>query len=106
MMSSYNLLNGIHTNERRDLLENILRDEFGFMGIVMTDWLIASVPNLGSKHPASCASRIAAAGGALVMPGSKVDYDDMMSALKNGTLTRQQLEINASRLIRVIRTLI
>ena len=106
VMSSYNLLNGIHTNERRDLLENILRNEFGFKGIVMTDWLIASVPNLGSKHPASCASRIAAAGGALVMPGSKVDYDDMMSALKNGTLTRKQLEINATRLIRVIRTLI
>ena len=105
VMSSYNLLNGIHTNERRDLLENILRHEFGFKGIVMTDWLIASVPNYGSKHPASCASRVAAAGGELVMPGSKGDFDDMMSALKNGTLTRKQLEINATRLIRVIRSL-
>ena len=104
VMSSYNLLNGIHTNERRDLLENILRHEFGFKGIVMTDWLIASVPNYGSKHPASCASRVAAAGGELVMPGSKGDFDDMMSALKNGTLTRKQLEINATRLIRVIRS--
>ena len=105
VMSSYNLLNGIHTNERRDLLENILRHEFGFKGIVMTDWLIASVPNYGSKHPASCASRVAAAGSELVMPGSKGDFDDMMSALKNGTLTRKQLEINATRLIRVIRSL-
>ena len=71
----------------------------------MTDWLIASVPNYGSKHPASCASRVAAAGSELVMPGSKGDFDDMMSALKNGTLTRKQLEINATRLIRVIRSL-
>jgi beta-glucosidase len=39
------------------------------------------------------------------MPGSKGDFDDMMSALKNGTLTRKQLEINATRLIRVIRSL-
>ena len=103
VMSSYNLLNGIHTNERRDLLENVLRNEFGFKGIVMTDWLIGSVPNLGSRHPKSCASRIAAAGGEIVMPGSKADHDDMMEALRNGSLTRGQLEINATRLIRMIR---
>lgn len=105
VMSSYNLLNGVHTNERRGLLEDILRKEFGFKGIVMTDWIIDSVPNLGTKHPASKASRIAAAGGEIVMPGSKVDYEDMMEALKDGSLTREQLEINATRLIKVIRSL-
>lgn len=105
VMSSYNLLNGVHTNERRGLLEDILRKEFGFKGIVMTDWIIDSVPNLGIKHPASKASRIAAAGGEIVMPGSKVDYEDMMEALKDGSLTREQLEINATRLIKVIRSL-
>ena len=105
VMSSYNLLNGVHTNERRDLLEGALRDEFGFKGIVMTDWLIGSVPNYGTKHPKSCPSRIAAAGGEIVMPGCKDDHDDMMAALKSGTLTRKQLEINATRLLRVIRSL-
>lgn len=105
VMSSYNLLNGIHTNERKDLLENILRNEFGFKGIVMTDWLISSVPNYGTKHPASSAARVAAAGGEIVMPGSREDFDDMMSALKDGTLTRSRLEINATRLIRLIRAL-
>ena len=105
VMSSYNLLNGIHTNERRDLLEDILRHEFGFKGIVMTDWLVDGVPNYGSKHPASKASKVAAAGGELVMPGSKADHDDMMEALLDGSLTREQLEINASRLINVIRKL-
>ena len=105
VMSSYNLLNGVHTNERRDLLEGALRNEFGFKGIVMTDWLIGSVPNYGTKHPRSCASRIAAAGGEIVMPGCKDDHDDMMAALKAGSLTRKQLEINATRLLRVIREL-
>ena len=105
VMSSYNLLNGIHTNERRDLLEDILRHEFGFKGIVMTDWLIGGVPNYGTKHPASKASRVAKAGGELVMPGSKADYEDMMGALADGSLTREQLEINATRLINVIKKL-
>ena len=105
VMSSYNLLNGVHTNERRDLLEDVLRSEFGFKGFVMTDWEIASVPNLGKKHPTYSPSRIAAAGGEILMPGSKADFDDMMNGLKNGTLTRKQLEINATRLIRVIRML-
>ena len=37
LMTSYNLINGIHTSERRDLIEDILRAEFGYQGIVMTD---------------------------------------------------------------------
>ena len=105
VMSSYNLLNGIHTNERRDLLENVLRNEFKFKGIVMTDWLIGSVPNYGKKHPKSSAARIAAAGGEIVMPGCKDDFDEMMAALNDGKLTREQLEINATRLIGLIRRL-
>lgn len=105
VMSSYNLLNGVHTNERKDLLEGALRNEFGFKGIVMTDWLIGSVPNYGTKHPKSCASRIAAAGGEIVMPGCKADHDDMTAAIKTGSLTRKQLEINATRLLKVIRSL-
>ena len=103
VMSSYNLLNGVHTNERRDLLEDILRKEFGFTGIVMTDWIIGAVPNCGTKHPKSDASRIAAAGGEIVMPGCKADFDSMTVALNDGSLTREQLEINATRLIKVIR---
>ena len=50
LMTSYNLLNGIHTAEHRGLIEDILRCEYGFEGIVMTDWIIAMAMNQKSKH--------------------------------------------------------
>ena len=105
IMSSYNLLNGIHTNERRDLITDILRCEFGFKGVVMTDWLIGEVSNYGIKYPRSRASKIAAAGGEIVMPGCIGDFRDICIALKEKELERKQLEINATRLIRLIRKL-
>ena len=104
VMSSYNLLNGRHTSERKDLLEGILRQEFGFDGIVMTDWLMGS-ENLGSVHGAPRAYRIANAGSELVMPGSQRDYDDMYRAFKAGRLTRKQLLINATRMMKMIERL-
>lgn len=104
VMSSYNLLNGRHTSERKDLLDAILRKEFGFQGIVMTDWIMGS-ENLGKAYEAPRAYRIANAGSELVMPGSQRDYDDMYRAFKAGRLTRKQLLINATRLLRVMERL-
>nr|MBQ6242560.1 glycoside hydrolase family 3 C-terminal domain-containing protein [Lachnospiraceae bacterium] len=100
LMTSYNLINGIHTSEHRGLIRDILRAEFGFRGIVMTDWIIAAL-NMGrKKYPAPNAARIAAAGGDLVMPGSKGDLKAMLEGLRKGTVTRRQLMINATRVIR------
>ena len=105
LMTSYNLLNGIHTSERSDLIGDILRDEFGFEGIVMTDW-IAGALNLGKKkYPVPNAARIAAAGGDLVMPGCSGDLKAMLAGLKKGLVTRRQLIINATRVIRMARKL-
>ena len=100
-MSSYNLLNGEHTSERRDLLEDILRCEFGFDGIIMTDWIVSMMRNKKAVHDWPHADRIAAAGGDLVMPGSKNEYAEICDALFGGTLSRRQLAINASRVYRM-----
>lgn len=106
LMTSYNLLNGVHTSERRDLTEDYLRCENGYQGIVMTDWLVASgILSQGSKYAPPKASAIAAAGGDLVMPGGNSDYKDILAALKNGTLSRKQLEINGTRILRTIKLL-
>ena len=106
VMTSYNLLNGVHTSERRDLTEDYLRSECGYQGLVMTDWLVAGAfLSQKSKYPAPKASGIAAAGGDLVMPGGSGDYKDILVALKAGTLSRTQLEINATRVLRVTKLL-
>lgn len=105
LMTSYNLLNGIHTSERRDLLEDILRVEFGFEGIVMTDWIVAAMSNKSCRYVAPNAAKIAAAGNDLTMPGGSGDYKAMLRGLKDGSLSRKQLQINASRVYRMARRL-
>ena len=105
LMTSYNLVNGDHTAQRRDLVDDILRREFGFEGIVMTDWVTAFTGSKDDKYPTVKPHKVAAAGGDLFMPGTKADYDDILSALRSGSLTREQLLINASRLYRLARAL-
>lgn len=102
LMTSYNLLNGEHTSERRDLTEDILRREWEYQGIVMTDWIVSAMPvDKQAIYRKPKASLIAAAGGDLVMPGSKSDVKDILEGLKNGTVTREQLQINATRVYRM-----
>lgn len=103
VMTSYNLLNGTHTAERRDLCEDILRCEFGFNGIIMTDWVISNgmMNNPNDIHPKVKPQLVAAAGGDLFMPGSKADYKSILAGLEEGSLTRGQLLINATRVYRM-----
>ena len=96
---------GVHTAECRDLIEDILRAEFGFKGIVMTDWLVAALNSGKKKYPVTNAARIAAAGGDLVMPGGPGDLKAMLDGLKEGTVTRQQLKTNATRIFRMAKKL-
>ena len=106
LMTSYNLLNGEHTSQRRDIIEDYLRSECGFNGVVMTDWLAGGgFLTKNPKYPAPTGAKIAAAGGDLVMPGSKGDYKNILTALKKGKLTRWQLEENASRVLRLVELL-
>ena len=105
LMTSYNLVNGDHTAQRRDLVDDILRREFGFEGIVMTDWVTAFTGSKDDKYPTVKPHKVAAAGGDLFMPGTKADYDDILSALRSGALTREQLLVNVTRLYRLAREL-
>ena len=106
VMTSYNLLNGRHTSERRDLIEDFLRGECGFEGIVMTDWLVpVFMASKDAKYPAPTATGIASAGGDLVMPGGKADCDNILEGLRSGRLSREQLQTNATRIVRMIRKL-
>ena len=102
VMTSYNLLNGIHTAERRDLNTELLRNEFGFEGIVMTDWIGTERETPEGEYRVGSAPETIASGNDLCMPGSQSDLDAILAALENGTLTRNDLLLSASRIIRMI----
>lgn len=106
VMTSYNLINGLHTAEHRGLIMDILRCEFGYEGIVMTDWTIAEYARKDNcKYPISTAERVAMAGGDLFMPGGAGDYKNILKALKDGIVSKRQLQENASRTARMARQL-
>jgi beta-glucosidase len=99
LMTSYNLLNGTHTANRGDLINTVLRGEWGFEGIVMTDWGTTNDKfNLGvygASSPALCIK----AGNDLMMAGSKEDVDGILTGIKDGTITRAELEACAGRIL-------
>ena len=106
VMSSYNLLNGVHTCERRDLQEDILRMEFGFKGLLMTDWWVAMLKDKHSKYPFADAGRIVGSGGGIVMPGSAADLKAVKEAFEAGELSKETLQKHAAGLLAVSRELL
>ena len=98
VMTSYNLINGVHTSESRPLNYDLLRQEFGFRGIIMTDWVVSmGMSDKNSKYKKPLPSKMVQATGDLFMPGSKEDYEEVMKALRNGTLCMEDLELSATR---------
>ena len=105
VMTSYNLLNGTHTAENLGLIMDILRAEYGYQGLVMTDWVTPMTGDARSAHRDSQAQYVAAAGGDLFMPGNKGDYDNLLQGIDSGAVTLEQVKINASRVVRTVRAL-
>ena len=109
VMTSYNLLNGEHTSQRRDLLMTCLRGEWGFQGLIMTDWVIARLGRaVPTQYPMAVASGSVQAGNDLHMPGGPADYENLIAALKGDgdyPLTRAQLTECGERIIRTIEAL-
>lgn len=111
VMSSYNLVNGEHANNSKDIQTHVLRDEWGYEGAVMTDWyavggMIAAAGGRENKHPAGLASGCIHAGNDLVMPGMAADFEEMLSAVDNPEakypITRAELQVTAKRVLEMI----
>ena len=102
VMTSYNLLNGVHTSEREDLGKDILRSEFGFHGLLMTDWVVRMMMK-GGKYGPPDAWKIIAAGGDIMMPGSKEDYESILNAIKENRLSRKAAMTGAMHLFSLIK---
>ena len=97
----------MNTSEHRGLTEDVLRREYGYEGIVMTDWVTGGgILTKDAKYVDPNAGKVAAAGGDLFMPGCTKDYQEVLDALKDGTLSREQLEINATRVYRMAKRLV
>ena len=89
IMSSYNLINGCHASENRELLTDILRDEWGFEGAVTTDWWTFAEHYLETK-----------AGNDIKMGCGYPDR--LLEALEKGLITRKEMEICGRRILELI----
>lgn len=103
VMSSYNLINGIHSANHYDLLTAALRDEWGFDGIVMTDWGTTSQNgDEGRKYKASTCAGCIRAGNDLIMPGAKEDFKNLYESVQNGEVSRSQIKQSAKRILKMM----
>ncbi len=107
IMTSYNLINGIHSANNYDLLTLVLRDEWGFEGFVMTDWFSSQDVTLlfgDSKHkyPIASSKLCIKAGNELQMPGSKENVDDIVAAVKEGVILLEELQNCSKNILKVI----
>lgn len=91
IMSSYNKINGTYAPENRELLTTILRDEWGYRGMVMTDWF-------GGKD----APAMVHAGNDLLMPGTPQQYEAILTAVNEGLLSEADLNRNVKNVLNLI----
>lgn len=99
LMTSYNRINGVQAANSYDLCTVAARGEWGFDGLIMSDWN-TTVPADGSE-PWRCA----AAGNDVIMPGNSHDDADIRAALANGRLAETDVRACAGRLIALTRRL-
>lgn len=103
VMSSYNKLNGEYTSARKDLLTDVLRNEWGYKGIVMTDWF-GGFPGFESIQKGSNSDVVKQmiAGNDLLMPGIPVQKKALLEALNSGKLSQEVANTNAKRILEYI----
>jgi beta-glucosidase len=91
IMSSYNKVNGTYTSESRNLLTNVLRDDWGFVGMVMSDWF-------GGNDAAA----MIRAGNDLLEPGTRKQWKTLLEAHENGNLTIGDIDTSAKRILNLV----
>jgi beta-glucosidase len=91
IMSSYNKLNGTYTSESKYLLTDVLRDDWGFKGLVMSDWF--------GGHTAPAQIK---AGNDLLEPGTKFQWDALKKAVKSGDLPMTFVDASVNRILKLI----
>ena len=94
IMSAYNKINGIYAQGNKDLLTNILRDDWGYKGIVETDWI-------GKREDLPVEQEVAA-GNDLMMPGYPAQVEDIVNAVKSGKLDVNDVDRNVRRMLEYI----
>lgn len=98
IMSSYNLINGVHAANCYDTLTSALRDEWGFHGMVMTDWTTTNPIYPNCSEPAICMQ----AGNDLIMPGAEADIERIAKGVEDGTITMEDVKRCAVNVIDLI----
>ena len=96
IMTSYNLVNGVHAANNKNLCTQAARKEWNFQGIIMTDWTTTEA------HGGSTSWKCPWAGNDLIMPGGNHDVEGIRKALESGELTREELKACVTRLLSVI----
>ena len=91
VMTSYNYINGVYTSESKDLVQTILRDEWGYEGTVMTDWF-------GGKDGA----KQMWAGNDMLQPGKDEQFDSIVAGVKSGKLDVADLDRNVQRVLNLV----
>lgn len=99
IMSSYNLINGVHAANNRDICTAVAREEWGFEGVIMSDW------NTTLPEDGSVPWRCIAAGNDIIMPGSPKDGEDIRKAYEQGKLSEEMIRCSAGRILEMIRKL-
>ena len=95
VMSSYNKVNGKYVNNSYRLLTQVLRNEWGFDGFVMTDWFAT-----GRKY--GDPAHAIASGNDLIMPGSSGTVDDIVKAVSKGIILEEDVKRSAANVLKGI----
>ncbi|MBP5444918.1 MAG: glycoside hydrolase family 3 C-terminal domain-containing protein [Acholeplasmatales bacterium] len=99
LMTSYNLVNGIHSSESYDLVTNYLKVELNYKGLIMSDWASHHYNKDRVKYAPQNPVGFIKAGGNVFMPGSSIDYNDVLNSLNSGKIELELLKKNASIVI-------